>query len=335
MVAGTRNASVIDVARLAGVSVGTVSNVLNRPDRVSESARTKVLSAIDQLSFVRNGSARQLREGKARTVGAVVLDIANPFFTAAARGIEDRITMDDLVLMLASSDEDPVREARFLRMFQEHRVRGMLVTPSRSSLDGLLRIHERGTTIVLLDHTSPFSEISSVSVDDVRGAALATEHLLSQGHERIAFLNGPVSIRQYLDRRTGVLRAIIDAGKTPNDTLVEVSLDTLNADNGAEGMRTLLAMPGPAPTATFCGNDFAALGAIRCLRERGMHVPQDMAMVGYDDVDFAAELMTPLTSVRQPSHELGWRAADLLLTPDSPEQVIFQPELVIRDSSVG
>lgn len=330
-----RRASITDVARLAGVSAGTVSNVLNHPGQVSERTRAKVLDAIEQLSFVRNASARQLREGRSRTVGAVVLDIANPFFTATARGIEDRLAQDDLVLMLASSDEDSEREGRFVRQFVEHGVRGLLVTPSEGTLDTLLRVRERGTDVVLLDHTSPFPGISSVAVDDVRGAGLATAHLLALGHERIAFLNGPSSIRQCADRRQGVIDAIAQAGGDPGRVLVEVPLESLNADGGAKAMAALLDRPGPPPTATFCVNDFTALGALRVLREAGVPVPRAMAVVGYDDVNFAAELAVPLTSVRQPSHQIGWRAADLLLGVGEPEQVLFQPELVVRASSAA
>lgn len=330
-----RRASISDVARLAGVSVGTVSNVLNRPERVAERTRAKVQAAIEELSFVRNASARQLREGAVRTVGAVVLDIANPFFTEMARGVEDRLAEDGYALMLGSSDEDPERETRFLRLFEEHGVHGMLVTPTRGTTMGALqRLRERGTRVVLLDHRSPDPSLPSVAVDDVRGAALATHHLLEQGHERIGFLNGPMTIRQCVDRHDGVRQALLEAGRDPAEALVEVPLDALNAGNGALGMARLLDMPGPPVTATFCVNDFTALGALRCLRQRGLQVPHDMAMVGYDDVVFASELFTPLTSVRQPTHDLGWRAADLLLGSEQPERLLFQPELVVRASSV-
>ncbi|MFC7404321.1 LacI family DNA-binding transcriptional regulator [Georgenia alba] len=328
-----RRAGIADVARLAGVSVGTVSNVLNRPDRVTEKTRSRVQAAIEELSFVRNASARQLRQGRNRTVGAIVLDITNPFFTEVVRGVEDRLAEDEYTLMLGSSDEDTVREERLLRRFEEQGVHGLLVTPSHTGIETLLRMRERGVTVVLLDRSSPVPDMASVAVDDVRGAVLAVAHLLEQGHERIAFLNGPLTIRQCVDRREGVLRALADAGRDP-ESLVEVTVESLNADHGARAMRDLLDGDAGA-TATFCVNDFTALGALRTLRERGLRCPQDMALVGYDDVSFAAELATPLTSVRQPTHEMGWRAADLLLTSAEPEQVLYQPELVVRASSGG
>ena len=322
----TRRPSVIDVAKHAGVSVGTVSNVLNRPESVSERTRAKVEQAIGQLNFVRNASARQLRSGEVSTVGVVVLDIANPFFTEMARGIEDRLAQDDHTLMLCSSDENPEREARFLRLFSERGLRGVIATPSHGNLDSLLRLRDHGTDVVLLDHTSPVPELASVAVDDVRGASLAMEHLINQGH------------RQCVDRRDGVYRTLQDRGLDPAEVLEEVALDTLNADAGDAGVHELWSRPGSRPTAMFCANDFAALGALRALRELEVNIPGEMAVVGYDDVLFASMLTTPLTSVRQPMHTLGWTAADMLLSRRSSgpkaEQVEFEPELVVRASSV-
>lgn len=331
-----RRPSVTDVARLAGVSVGTVSNVLNRPDRVATATRERVLDAIEKLGFVRNASARQLRSGEITTIGAVVLDIANPFFTEIARGIEDRLATDDLTLMLASSDENPERESRYLRLFAEHGVRGVLATPSHGSIDALLALREKGIPVVLLDHVSPVPELSSVAVDDVTGAGLAIAHLLDMGHRRIAFINGPLTLRQCIDRRDGVVQTLLEHDLDPDDALVEITIDNLNADAGAEAMTALLERPGPRPTAVFCVNDLTALGVLRALREQGVKVPEEMAVVGYDDVSFASMLATPLTSVRQPTHALGWTAADILLRNGlaEAEQVVFEPELVVRSSSV-
>lgn len=335
--AAAARTSISDVAKHAGVSLGTVSNVLNRPDRVSPATREKVLASIEELSFVPNGSARQLRAGTITTVGAVLLDIANPFFTEVARGIEDRLAEDDFTLMLASSDEDLEREARYLRLFEEHGVLGLLVTPAGPSIEHLLEVRARGVGIVLLDRESPAPDISSVAVDDVAGAAMAVRHLLDQGHERIGFLNGPPSIKQCVDRRAGAERALVEAGADPAECLVEVQVEALNAEGGAAGATELLDLP-RTPTALFCVNDLTALGAMQVLRGAGMAIPRDMAVVGYDDVNFASMLMTPLTSVRQPTRRLGQLAADLLLRGVGPdarpaEHVVFQPELIVRASS--
>jgi LacI family transcriptional regulator len=331
-----RRPSISDVARLAQVSVGTVSNVLNRPDRVAPATRERVQAAIARLAFVPNGSARQLRAGTITTVGAIVLDIANPFFTDVARGIEDHLAETDCTLMVASSQDDPVRESRYLRLFEEHGVRGVMVVPATERIDHLLALRSRGVGVVLLDRPSPLPDVSSVAVDDVAGGALAARHLLAQGHTRIAFLNGPHTIRQCADRHAGVLLAVAEAGLDPAAAVVELTVPSLDADGGEAATRRLLAS-GDGATAIFCVNDLTALGAMRTLRAHGIAVPAGMALVGYDDVTFAAELATPLTSVRQPRHRLGERAADLLLRGDDgrPEQVVFQPELVVRESSGG
>ncbi|MCL3859450.1 LacI family DNA-binding transcriptional regulator [Actinotalea sp. K2] len=328
--------SISDVARHAGVSLGTVSNVLNRPERVSPVTRDKVLAAIEELAFVPNGSARQLRAGTITTVGAVLLDIANPFFTEVARGIEDRLAEDDYTLMLASSDEDPTREARYLRLFEEHGVHGMLVTPAGPDVDHLLALRERGVEVVLLDRTSPSPDLSSVAVDDVAGAAMAVRHLIGLGHRRVGLINGPTTIKQCVDRRAGTVRALTEAGLDPDEAMIEVTVSSLNAEGGEAGATELLAL-GEPPTALFCVNDLTALGAMQALRAHGMTIGQDMAVVGYDDVNFASMLMTPLTSVRQPTRRLGHVAADLLLgragKDVGAQQVEFQPELVVRASS--
>ena len=331
--AAHRRASIADVARVARVSVGTVSNVLNRPERVLPGTRERVEAAIEDLSFVRNGSARQLRAGTITTIGAIVLDIANPFFTDVARGIEERLDRDDFTLMVASSDDDPDREQRYLRLFEEHGVQGVMVVPATNDIDHLLAVRRRGTGVVLLDRPSSDPSISSVAVDDVRGGELAASHLLDEGHTRIVFLNGPHTIRQCADRHAGVLKALVAAGLDPASALLEVTVTSLNAEGGEAAIRGLLES-GDRPTAVFCVNDLVALGVLRTLRTENIAVPAEMAVVGYDDVSFAAELATPLTSVRQPTHELGVRAADLLLSgPDTAEHVMFQPTLVVRGSS--
>ncbi|MBO0899252.1 LacI family DNA-binding transcriptional regulator [Cellulomonas sp. zg-ZUI222] len=337
-----RRPSITDVARRAGVSVGTVSNVLNRPDHVASSTRDRVQAVIEDLGFVRNASARQLRVGSANMLGVLVLDLANPFFTGIARGVEDRIAPEDYTLVLSSSDADTEREARYLRLHEEHGVQGILVSPARASIDQVLAVRDRGMQVVLLDASADVTEISSVGVDDVRGGALATEHLLALGHRRIGLVNGPGDVRPCADRRAGTVAALTAAGLDPGKVLAEVTVPAMTADAGDAAMTELLAL-GPArrPTATFCTNDLLALGALRALRRAGVAVPEQMAVVGYDDIPVLGLLPVPLTSVRQPTHTLGWTAADLLLREAAAgrgvehQRVLFQPELVVRASTAG
>lgn len=327
-----RRAGVKTVAERAGVSVGTVSNVLNRPESVAEETRQRVEAAMAELNFVRNASARQLRAGESTVVGAIVLDLRNPFYTALARGIEDRLLADGLMLMMASSDEDPDRERRWLRLFAEQGIRGLLVTPSKDTAEHLAAVSSLGIPAVLLDsHSSSFA---SVGADSVSGARQAVRHLLEQGHRRIAHLSGPEQLEQSRERLQGAREAVVEAGLDPEAVLIVRHLPTMSADDGQRGFIEVMASEDDAPTAFFCINDIVALGVMRELRLRRMEIPRDMAVVGYDDVTFASELMTPLTSVRQPMHQIGWTAADILLTGAAPDRhELFRPELIVRESS--
>ncbi|MGI8867984.1 MAG: LacI family DNA-binding transcriptional regulator [Mycobacteriales bacterium] len=333
-----RRASIKDVAARAGVSVGTVSNVLNNPERVADDTRERVREAIVALGFVRSGAARQLRAGTSRAVGAVVLDMANPFFTDVARGVEDRLAESDRILILCSTDESPQREQRYLQLLEEQGVLGILITPASPDMASIEAVQDRGTAVVLLDRRSKDNEICSVAVDDVKGGDLAARHLIDMGHQRIGLLNGPSSIRQCADRRRGVRRAMRAAGLVPDRDLIEVIIEALNTDAGDAAVDGFVRDLRP-PTAIICVNDLAALGVVRGLTRHEMRVPDDMSVIGYDDLDFTAMLATPLTSIRQPRHQIGYAAAELLLAAvaDGPthrhRQVLFQPELVVRDSS--
>lgn len=331
--------SITDVAARAGVAVGTVSNVLNRPGSVSEATRERVQAAIRELAYVPNGVARSLRVGRSTTVGLVVLDIRNPFFTEVARGAEDRLAADGCTLMLASSDDDPVREATYLRLLAEQEVLGLLVVPTSADPTELLEVVERGGRVVVVDAPSPDPALSSVAVDDRAGGALATRHLLDLGHRRIAVLNGVHIIRQCRDRWEGAHAEVEAAGLDPDEVLVEVVLPTRDARAGDDAVTRLLA-DGALPAALFAVNDLVAIGAQRALRRApDTSLLGRTALVGYDDIDVAAELALPLTSVHQPAYDVGHRATELLLAaaadPDAPAQhVLFQPELVVRATSV-
>jgi LacI family transcriptional regulator len=346
-----------DVASLAGVAVGTVSNVLNHPDLVRPLTRARVEAAMEQLGFIPNGSARQLRAGRSRCLGLVVLDVTNPFFTEVARGVEDYAQAAGYAVILCNSDEADDKERRYLRVLEEQRVRGILITPVHGRAPELRRIRERGTPVVLLDRPGSSGQCS-VAVDDRRGGEIAVSHLLGLGHRRIALVNGPVAIRQCADRRRGALRAVERAGLDPAAVLAEVTVPAMNARAGAAAADGLLgpglagtglagtglagtglAGTGPKPTAVFCTNDMLALGLLRRLGQAGVAVPGDLAVVGYDDIEFAADAAVPLTSVRQPKYQLGRAAAELLLDEaDRPDQhehrrFVFKPELVARASS--
>jgi LacI family transcriptional regulator len=332
--------SVKDVAARAGVSLGTVSNVLNRPERVSPSTRERVEAAIRELGFVRNESARQLRAGRSRTVAYLVLDAGNPFFTDVARGVEEVARDEGWALFLCNSDDDAAREADYVDLLLEQRVRGVLVTPVDRSAQGLPLLRARGVPVVLVDRSAG-PGWCSVSVDDVEGGYLAVTHLVESGHERVGYVGGPLGVPQVQDRLTGARRALDDSG-VGSGTLVELVTGALNVTEGRRAGQRLAGLPAARrPTAVFCANDLLALGLLQELTRQGLDVPGDVAIVGYDDIEFAAAATVPLTSVRQPRHQLGRTAAELLaVEADEPpeahthRQVEFAPELVVRQSTL-
>lgn len=328
--------SIKQVAAHAGVSVGTVSNVLNRRDLVAPATRQRVQDAIDALGFVRNESARALRSGRSRTIGMVVLDVANPFFTDVARGAEAVADEQDAVITLCDSREDVAREARYLTHLEELRVLGALITPVSTDHDRLADVAARGTPVVLVDRQARDGERCSVAVDDVLGGRLAVRHLLDQGHRRIGFVGGPMSLPQVADRHAGATSAITEAG-----SLRVIDTPSLTVDAGQAAAADLATIRRDRrPTAVFCANDLLALGMLQELTARGLRVPDDVAIVGYDDITYAAAAAIPLSSVRQPRDELGRAAAELLFEeisePDTHRhrQVMFAPELIARESSV-
>jgi LacI family transcriptional regulator len=339
---GRSRPSIRDVAARAGVSLGTVSNTLNRPNLVAADTRARVERVVEELGFVPDGSARQLRRGRSRAIGVVVLDIANPFWGEVTRGIESVTGEAGLVLMLGSSGESAAKEASFLRVLDEHRVEGLLIAPVQDESMYLKASRQQRRAVVLLDRGSNTGTFSSVAVDDVRGGALAAGHLFDMGHQHVGFVNGPVTIKWCADRRQGVREAAVQRGLNPKRAILEVTVSALTAHEG-EAIVDKLLRATPQPTALFCANDLLALGVLRQLAERGIAVPDDLALVGYDDVDFARVLSPPLTSIRQPAYDVGRTAAQLLieeirqlqerLQKRQPRQVLFQPELAVRQSS--
>jgi LacI family transcriptional regulator len=333
-------AGIKDVAARAGVSVGTVSNVLNRPDRVRPDTRARVEEAMADLGFVRNESARQLRAGSSRIIAYVFLDAGNPFFSDVARGAEDAGREAGLALIMCNSDGDAVREDEYLGLLLEQRVHGVLITAMDYDSRRLRSLPGLGVPVVFVDRQPAATrDWCSVGVDDVHGGDVAVTHLLEQGHDRVAFVGGPMSIPQVAARHEGALRALTSAGR-PSSELVVLTTDALTVTAGREAGQRLAGLPArQRPSAVFCANDLVALGMLQQLIQQGVSVPGDMAIVGYDDIDFASAAAVPLTSVRQPRQLLGRTATELLLGEAAGlpghvhQQIQFTPELVVRQSS--
>ncbi|RII20333.1 Ribose operon repressor [Streptomyces sp. YIM 130001] len=336
----TQPVGIKDVAHAAGVSVGTVSNVINRPDSVGPETRSRVLYTIERLGYVRSESARQLRAGRSRVVGLVVLDMGNPFFVDVTRGAERAARAAGLGVLVCNSAQSGTEEAEYLSLFAEQRVRGVLLTPADATGRNIEAFRRHGIPFVLVDRVAEETDGCSVSVDDVTGGALAVRHLLDVGHRSIAYVSGPENLNQVRDRRTGALQALAEAGHPPQ-ALREIGTERLDVVAGRDAGARLLGFP-DRPSAVFCANDLLALGVLQSMYAAGLRVPEDIAIVGYDDIDFAAAAAVPLTSVRQPAVTMGAMAAGLLLEetaePALPgghehRRVVLEPELVVRGSS--
>jgi LacI family transcriptional regulator len=332
--------SIKDVARHAGVSVGTVSNVINRPASVSADTRARVRRVIDELGYVRSETARQLRAGRSRIVALLVLDMGNPFFVDLARGAERAARAAGLGVMVCNSGQDPAEEAEYLSLFAEQRVRGVLVTPADGTGANIAALRRRQIPYVLVDRVVAAEESCSVSVDDVHGGRLAAQHLLRSGHTGIVYISGPPSLAQCRDRREGVAGAMASAG-LPAEAFTVLEVEQMTVESGRDAGSRLLGLD-PRPTAVFCVNDLVALGVLQAMFAAGVRVPEEISIVGYDDIEFAAAATVPLTSVRQPAFRLGQTAAELLIEETGEEAaghrhrgVVYQPELVVRSSSLA
>lgn len=326
--------SIRDVAQRASVSVGTVSNVLNRPTSVSSATVERVRRAIDELGYVRNDAARQLRAGSSSTVGLVVLDSGNPFFADIGRGAERAAAERGLSVLLGNSDERHDREDAYLALFEEQRVRGVLLSPASEDLATARRLDDHGIPVVLVDRTAP--GFASVSVDDVRGGDIAASHLLERGSRRLAFVGGPTGLRQVDDRFAGARRA---TDRTEGASLERLETAQLTVLAGREvGAEIAARDAGDRPDAIFAANDLVAVGIMQALVMLGsVSIPDDIALIGYDDIAFAQSTVVPLTSIRQPAQLIGSTALELLdaQDDDEPAEVQFDPELVVRASTGG
>lgn len=330
------------VARLAGVSNATVSNTLNRPEIVAPATRERVLAAIEELDFVPNRAAATLRQGTNRLIGLVIPDIANPFYSAIARGVTEAAAEHGYTVALCVSHDDPDLELRHFEMLAEHRAAGALVAPLTADASRLAQLRRVGSRLVLMDRTAPEGTGCSVAIDDVRGGELAVAHLLASptpaSDGSIVLVNGDLAIPQCADRREGARNAFIAAGLDPDD-LREVTVDEMTVDSGRIAGRRIAAET-PRPTGVFCTNDQLALGVIRGLNDGGLAVPDEVSVVGYGDLALAADGRVPLTTVEQPKDELGRVAVEILLAELGADRAAhehvtrtLEPHLVVRESA--
>jgi LacI family transcriptional regulator len=333
-----KRAGIRDVAQRAGVSISTVSNALNRPGSVSDPLVERVRRAADDLGYVPLQAARQLRVGRSGLLGMTVINIANPFFAALVSGAEDAATAAGYRVLVGNSDDDVVKEAGHLELFERVQVEGVLVSPFGDAAAPIARLRARGIPVVLVDAVDDAGALASVSFDDIAGGRLAAEHLLQIGRRRLAFVGAREEVRQVRERLQGARLAV---AAHPDATLDVVWSARTTAELGATlAAEIAAAPPGSRPDGIVTTNDHLACGVVYGLISNGVRVPEDIAVIGYDDIEFASVAAVPLTSVRQPAREMGRHAGELLVhqlqgDPGEPlGSVMFEPELVIRASSV-
>jgi DNA-binding LacI/PurR family transcriptional regulator len=329
-----RPATIQDVARRAKVSTATVSRALAGAGVVSESLVRRVQTASRELAYRPNRVARSLRVRRSRTIGVLIPDIQNPFFTGVIRGIEDRLQATDHTLLLVSSDDDPARERAYVDLLKAEGVGGLILVPGLAGARPYRDLLDEKIALCAIDRLLPDLPCDSVTVTNAEGAALAVRHLCGLGHRRVAIVTGPPDVSTARERLAGYLAALREAKLLRDPMLIQHA--PFRPEGGHEATERLLALA-RRPTAIFAASDLTALGTLRALHEHRLRIPQDVAVISFDDMPWAAALHPPLTAVAQPTYELGATAARLLLErlrdPSRPVQrVRLQTRLVVRAS---
>jgi len=328
-----------DVAKLANVSAGTVSNVLNRPSYVNADTRERVLRAIEELHFVPRQGSRQFRPGRARTLGLAIANLDNPFFVDLALGAEERCKELGVGVVITNSGYDAVREGQNLDLLVQSRVQGILIAPVDEKSSRLEMLRDRGVPMVFVDRVGEERNGWSVVVDDFEGGKLSARHLIQSGRRRLAFVGHPSTSLKVRARYFGA-QAVVNKRADVQLELIESDAWTIEAGIAA-GKRIVDWSGDRRPTGIVCANDMIALGLEFEFLRQGIRVPEDIALVGYDDITWASFASVPLTTVRQPRQELGRTAVDMIMellvrpTGHIPQvnNVVLHPELVIRESS--
>ncbi len=331
-------ANIRDVAKRAGVAPITVSRCINNSGYCSPEARERIESAIVELGFVPNRLASGLRSKRTHTLALVLTDITNPFFTTIARGVEDTASEAGYTVIFCNTDESVAKEQMYLQMLLEKRVDGILLVPAVSGIDSVNIVKKQGTPIVVIDRRLPDLRTDVVRCDSESGAYDLTRLLLSLGHREIVILTGPRGVSTADDRLTGYRRALEEAGIPHNEEKefygafsqqsgYEMAYQAMKKNNGI--------------TAIFAANNVITFGAIKAFQEMGLRVPEDVAVVGFDDLPAPLVTFPFLTVAAQPAYEMGKKAIEILLgrldgeLPDHYEEVVLPAAIVVRQSSGG
>jgi LacI family transcriptional regulator len=325
-----------DVAERARVSVSTISHVLNGTRKVSEDTREKVLAAVEELGYQHNLLAKSLRIQRTFTIGLLISDIQNPFFTSVVRGVEDVALNRGYHLFLCNTDENPVREDAYITELAKKQVDGLIVASAAPRHNDARRIRFANIPAVFMDREVEGLEADAIRVDNLLGMKMAVEHLASLEHERIGLISGPLEKTSGFERYKGFEAALSEVGFQFEESLVRFGdFKTLSGRKGADELLRL----SKSPTALIAANNQMTLGALLCIREKGFSIPTDVSVIGFDDMEWAPLANPPLTTVAQPSYEMGVKAANMLLdkigksSDGATTRVLLEPSLVVREST--
>lgn len=325
-----------DVAKQAGVSPTTVSRVINRSGYVSQETRERVLAAIQELGYVPNVLARSLRSKQTKTLGLILADITNPFWTTVSRGAEDAANKAGFNVILCNTDESEDKQEQYLNVLLQKRVDGVLLVPASSATKAVGWVQSQGTALVVLDRRVECAQVDVVRGDSEGGAYQLVRYLLSLGHERIAALSGPADVSTSADRVAGYRRALQEAGQGVQPDWV--CYGHYSQASGYEMAQRALALT-PRPTALFACNNFIAIGALRALRHAGLRVPEDVSVVSFDDLTSDLVIEPFLTVADQLAYEMGRQGTELLVERltnracDGCREVVLPTEIIVRGST--
>lgn len=326
-----------DIAKEAGVSTTTISRALNDKPDVSPKTKDKILEIAKNLGYTPNLLAKSLRSRKSKTIGVILADISNPFFSAVAKGIEDAARKRNYSIILCNTDEKYEKEEEAVRVLVEKRVDGLLITPVQKEYKDILRIKEQKIPLVLVGRHFDTIKTNSVVSDDALGGFLATEYLIKKGHRKILYISGPLHISSATERLKGYKRALRECKIPFEEKLVRGY--TAKMGEAYTLMRKILKKKLDF-TAVFTFSDFLALGVMKALREEKSKIPDDVAVVGYDDIEFASILEIPLTTVHMPKYRLGMEGVNMLIddiegknSAKKLQKLTIKPELIVRKSA--
>ncbi|MEM7129690.1 MAG: LacI family DNA-binding transcriptional regulator [Chloroflexota bacterium] len=324
-----------DVAQKAGVSIATVSRVLADKPHVSQKARQAVLTAVHELGYRPNQAARNLRSQTSKRLGLLISDIQNPFFTVMARAVEDIAYEREYLVMLCNTDEDAQRESLYIDLMVSEQVAGVILSPIASTGEAVQQLTDAGIPVVLVDRHIPNAQFDSVVGENFNTTKRLILHLIEKGHKRIGAIIAAPSVSTGSERQEGYIQALYERGISFDPNLLLGGGP--KAANGYELTQQLLGLPDP-PTAIFSGNNLLTIGALRAIHNAGLSIPEQIALVAYDDMDWMFVMQPSLTVVSQPVYEMGKQAAQLMLQRiDEPQMhpvnIVLEPTILFRGSS--